>query len=517
MSFEKEIGEAAFKEKPDIAQVFIRQLDRTNQAAIIDPGSHQTSIFQILSTLPAQWREWVYAQEDKYTNYEPRWIFKTYQGYEIGTKEDPRLIDESKPIRRLSDNSIDWEDPNIYSPKLDTNPPPIDYRAFNELVMEAAERAGLSWNIKPHTYDNGDVTDEMKKNKKKQPLHPIKKTRSGKKYSDTPPGSNMNAISTIPGTRLQIVDWHGTQVVQGIGFSPIFFNLIQERTNKENGTIIGMGGGPGEGKTWFGMRLGEILNRVKTGRSFNPYVQMPFTQEHFLWLLSADTPLKLGDVIVLDEAHFAAGARNWFKEDQKELVDLIATARNNGFIIILIVLHIDMLDKILRQFTMAFYVHLESPGHATAYKTFTPRFNNEMIKNTIGPVTLQVPGIGSCDHPRCLHCKHLNPDTPDITPCPVNRAIYERRKRHFQSMKVEASLQRRQDIKDTKTKDGELLELLHNFHDELKLTTQGNIDNTQIQFIIARERKKEVGKTKSRELAKKYVLQYPGAVYNTNS
>ena len=448
MSFDKDIGEASFKEKPDIAQVFVRQLDRTNQAAIVDPYSHQASTYQILATLPLKWREWVYDQDETYTNYEPRFIFKTYQGYEIGTKENPQLIDDSKPVRRLEDNSIDWEDSNIYSPKLDTDPPPIDYRAFNELVMEAAERANLSWNIKHHTYDNGDVTDEMKKNKKKQPQPPIRMTSSGRKYSDTPTGSNMNVISIIPGTKLDIIDWHGTQVIQGIGYGPIFFDLIQARTNKENGTIIGMGGGPGEGKTWFGIRLGEILNRVPN-RAFNPYIQMPFTQEHFLWLLSEDTPLTLGDVIILDEAHFAAGARNWFKEDQKELVDLIATARNMGFIIILIVLHIDMLDKILRQFTMAFYVHLEEPGHATAYKTFTPRFNNEMMKNTIGPVTLQVPGVGICEHPRCLHCSHLYPKSSKISLCIVNRAIYERRKRHFQVMKVEASLERRKEKETT--------------------------------------------------------------------
>ena len=181
MSFEKPIGEATFKEKPDIAQVFIRQLDRTNQAAIIDPGSHETSIYQILSTLPTKWRKWVYEQNERYTDYEPRYIFKTYQGHEIGTKKNPQLVDESKPVKRLPgpvdwtdpnirdkknigskaepeyepilfnefqpvrrlEGSIDWDDPNIYSPTLDKTEPPIDYRFFNELVMEAAERAGL--------------------------------------------------------------------------------------------------------------------------------------------------------------------------------------------------------------------------------------------------------------------------------------------------------------------------------------------------------------------------------------
>ena len=177
------IGEITFKEKPDIAQVFIRQLDRTNQAAMISPDIHQASTYQILANLPAKWREWVYSQQDRYTDYEPQWIYKTYQGHDIGTKENPMLIDPNKPVRRLEgpidwsdpnikgrknvgakkepiyepilknidkpanrlQGSIDWEDPNIYSPKIDTGEPPIDYQAFNELVMEAAEQAGLTW------------------------------------------------------------------------------------------------------------------------------------------------------------------------------------------------------------------------------------------------------------------------------------------------------------------------------------------------------------------------------------
>ena len=162
MSFEKEIGEAAFKEKPDIEGAFIRQIDRTNQAAMLDPDLHQT-----LTMLPSKWRAWVYAQDDRYTNYDPRWIFKTYQGHDIGTEEEPMLRDDSKPVRRHEDGSIDWTDPNIYSPKLDTTPPPINFQAFNELIMEAAELASLTWQPRGESVDAGSIKKVKKLKKKK--------------------------------------------------------------------------------------------------------------------------------------------------------------------------------------------------------------------------------------------------------------------------------------------------------------------------------------------------------------
>ena len=162
------VSDLPFKEKPDIATIFLRQLDRNNQSALISPEIHENSTRQTRSGLPTKWREWVKSQDDKYTNYEPRWIFKTYQGHDIGTKETPYLIDDAKPLRRLEDGSIDWEDPNIYSPKLDTSPPPIDVSEFNDLVNEAAENAGLTWSVDELEVDAGDTLEHVER--KKTPL-----------------------------------------------------------------------------------------------------------------------------------------------------------------------------------------------------------------------------------------------------------------------------------------------------------------------------------------------------------
>jgi len=512
-----------FKEKIDMSQLWLMHVNRTNLASGDMMGVYDAYVRQQLRLLPLNMQSWVRAQEDSYLQEIPYLFYKqTRRGIKLGYSDNPLVWNKkhkelglsSEPgfnVNRLEDGSIDWNDKRIYSPTLEIEER-LDYEAFNLLIMAAAEKAGLSWNIEVHTYDYGDAP---KKGKKKRSRLPLREMSTGKKLPIIPSGYDTKIISTIPNSEQVLIDWHGTAVVQGTGYSPVFFDQIQARTNAENGTILGVCGSPGVGKTYWCMRLGEILNRA-AGRRFNPYIQIPFTQEHFLWLLSDESPLQLGDVIILDEAHFAAGARNWFKEDQKELVDLIASARNMGLIVILVALHMSMLDNVLRNFTMAFYVYVERAGVGIAYKTFTPRFNTEMLKPRIGPVTLQLPDVKKCEHNKCLHCVNLyGKNGAEI--CYTIRGVYERRKAEFQQLKIKASMERRKNKELENISDNDKLDKLHEFHDELSLTSHGNIENTIIQHILNREMDMEVGKTKSRELAKMYMLRFPDEEYNTNS
>lgn len=505
-SQESDMFKPNFKEKIDMSQIWLSHVNRVNLASGNIEGLYDPYVRQQLRLLPSNYQQWIIDQEDIYSEDKPKFDYLERHGRKLGSETDPLLFNDLIPVKRLEDGSIDWNDPNIKSPKRKFVKD-VDYEKFNLLIMIAAERAGLSWNVEVHGYDLGDVPKETKKKRDKLQ---VRTTDSGKKLPIIPGGYDTKIISTIPNSDYDIIDWNGTQFVQGLGYGPVFFDLVQARTNKGTGTIIGSGGAPGDGKTWFVERIGEILNRAQPRREFNPYIQIPFTQEHFLWLLDKQkTPLKPGDVIILDEAHFAAGARNWFKEDQKELVDLIASARNMGFVIILVVLHMSMLDNILRNFTMAFYIHLESPGSAIAYRTFTPRFSTDMIKVRIGELTLQVPWVADCDSPECLKCL-------DMSTCCNGRAIYERRKSYFQQLKIKQSQERRKQKQLDAISDNDKLDLINKFHNELTLTSHGNIENTMIQHILTRELGLEVGKTKSRELAKMYKLRFPDAEYITN-
>ena len=158
-------GEASFREKPDISQVFIRQLDRTNQVATMN---HELSVYQIIANLPASWRQWVYDQEDRYQTTELTLLYRKNCGVRIGAANEPVLFDEEQPVQRLEDGTVDWDDLNIMSPILKevTN---IDYRKMNEVAMDAAQFAGLTWQEDRLEEDPGD-TDEHTEKKKRTPF-----------------------------------------------------------------------------------------------------------------------------------------------------------------------------------------------------------------------------------------------------------------------------------------------------------------------------------------------------------
>lgn len=156
------IGETQFKEKPDISQVFIRQLDRTNHIAAMD---YETAVRQTLSILPETWRKWVYDHAEQYQVTEPTLLFHKNCGYRMGRADAPLLDDERMPVRRLEDDSIDWSDPNIISPTLQ-QVTTTDYVKMFEIVMTAAQYAGLTWQIDPLEVDAGDTIEYIEERKK---------------------------------------------------------------------------------------------------------------------------------------------------------------------------------------------------------------------------------------------------------------------------------------------------------------------------------------------------------------
>jgi len=149
------IGFIPFREKLDIAQTFLRQLDRTNQAASYD---YENSVRQKLNQLPLKWRKWVEAQSELYEEERLVWVYQAPTGLHMGTPEAPALIDDSIPVRRDKGGRIDWSDPNIISPK-----PKLkvftDYSLLDATIMDAAESAGLTWNVDEIEVDAGDTEE----------------------------------------------------------------------------------------------------------------------------------------------------------------------------------------------------------------------------------------------------------------------------------------------------------------------------------------------------------------------
>jgi hypothetical protein len=192
---DKALGNEMFREKPDISQVFIRQLDRTNHAGSM---IYDSAVQQKLNNLPMHRRQWVIDQSGKYEDDRETLVYKTFCGVRLGEgtpfrhdetipftriegeidPDDPNiksideegtitLHDENIPVKRLL-GEIDLDDPNIISPKLKLITH-IDYHKLDAIIMQAAEFAGLTWSIDPIEQDAGD-TEEYIIERKRTPF-----------------------------------------------------------------------------------------------------------------------------------------------------------------------------------------------------------------------------------------------------------------------------------------------------------------------------------------------------------
>ncbi len=155
MSEREEFSGPSYREKLDISQVFLRQLDRTNFSSSGD-DAYPGYVRQTMRLLPLQWQQWVRDQADRYTVTEIVLQFRTFSGVRMGTQTSPALRDRTKEVVRLEDGSVDWSDPNILSPTLKEKTM-IDYERMNQVVCEASELAGISWQTETIAGDRGDV------------------------------------------------------------------------------------------------------------------------------------------------------------------------------------------------------------------------------------------------------------------------------------------------------------------------------------------------------------------------
>lgn len=83
-------------------------------------------------------------------------MFKRFGGRRLGSRNAPLLKNPKIPLERHEDGSIDWSDPNIISPTLEELTR-IDYQQFNELVMDASQLAGLTWQTETRERIVGDI------------------------------------------------------------------------------------------------------------------------------------------------------------------------------------------------------------------------------------------------------------------------------------------------------------------------------------------------------------------------
>jgi len=306
------------------------------------------------------------------------------------------------------------------------------------------------------------------------------------------PGGDQYETIEIDGRKVEVTNWHGYYVEAGSHKSPFFFNEIENRRNNNKSNIIIITGSPGEGKTYFGMRLCEIFDP-----KFDSDKQIIFTRPQLLHIIGENSPLKRGQVILIDEAHYGMGSRRWMESVQKDLMDALASVRSRGFIIMIVSLHIDMLDVIVRKYVLSFMIHVEDRGKGVVYRLYTPRFAKELYKTRLGTVELMLPHAEHCQHPSCLACEHRGI-------CMTTRAIYERNKKAFvdnASKLAEARAEEKASMQSRTTKNFKVQLLLEHW-DELDINSRGNISMESGYILIEKYTKETLGHNQLRLILK---------------
>jgi len=314
-----------------------------------------------------------------------------------------------------------------------------------------------------------------------------------------PSSYSAEQVDELKQRGIKFINWNGVCMATGSGMSMLFYDEVASKKRERRSVIVAMVGAPGEGKTWSGIRLCEIFDPA-----FDPVKQIVFNREHLLDIISKKIKIEPGQCILIDEAHMATGARHWFEEIQRELVDQIATVRSMGIILIFVVLHISMLDKIIRMFVLTYQLHMEHRGVVVEYKVTMPRFESKVYHPREGKIALTVPSIDECPSNECLWCKEYKDWCLNI------RAVYERLKDKYlreASEKTKRKAEAKQ-LKDNPLTQTEQLELIYKNKDFVAYTKRGLIDGSSIQDIFTKEGR-DIGMSTADTLAKRAPRKYP--------
>jgi len=132
----------------DFAELVKRQIERCLMAASISEGIFSSAVMALEVLIPEELKDDQFREENE-AAYSVITYFESEApcGMPLGSKQDPCMKNQSQPVKRLEDGSIDWDDPNILSPhQIEEDVINWYYRfevAFNQFV-----RIGIVTDIK---------------------------------------------------------------------------------------------------------------------------------------------------------------------------------------------------------------------------------------------------------------------------------------------------------------------------------------------------------------------------------
>lgn len=210
-----------------------------------------------------------------------------------------------------------------------------------------------------------------------------------------------------------------------LGWSPKFLDILIERIDDGKSVQVTFTGRAGEGKTYFMLKLAQILNPFMT------IDQVVFTREKFVSFIMKAKPKT---ILCVDETSYVGGKRSWQNPKQQETMLVWESMRSKLLPVFSTVLNISLLDKTYREQIVQFLVNVVDRGHARIYSVNPHPLEDYVGKKRIQRMSLRMPDWNFCKRKSCLlpRCQYINI-------CPLLRAQYERKKEEIQSTRYEAA------------------------------------------------------------------------------
>lgn len=308
----------------------------------------------------------------------------------------------------------------------------------------------------------------------------------------------------------------GFKIEVGVARSPFLLNEFARRKRLMLPSTCLVNGPPGRGKTYWALRIAQMIDP-----NFDVTVQVPMTRMELLVLIGEHTPIKRGQVIIVDEAQFAASNRNWGQTEQKELVEILQSVRSRGYVFIFVALSEKVIDNQIRNFIVDFRVDLVSPGYAKVYSQYTD-FHGNVMTPKLGETRLRLPGFEGCNDPACLTCKHSGLLKSEwskreqwseigFKPCNNIRAVYERRKKSMLDAHTASVIEKQQEKtnRDKKLDKQEAYQLIINNLEKIGRVRGGRLNVTSLQFILSQELGYELPRSVANRLREEFEVRYP--------
>lgn len=132
-----------YRDKIDIKYIFNIQVLRCLQYAGTE--MYPPAVTSLQKLLPMASYQFIDDNIERFKVLTPKLEYENFCGLRIGSRTNPIRFDDSQPVKRLEDGSIDWTDPNILSPKLGEDEEAMDYELLFRAILEEADNIGLLW------------------------------------------------------------------------------------------------------------------------------------------------------------------------------------------------------------------------------------------------------------------------------------------------------------------------------------------------------------------------------------